>query len=210
MTEEEWRRDFHSTNMMRHISARVSSRKGDLYGCACCRQLGKLLSEATLSLLLEVERRADDPERPAIDGETLTEAILKDRASSGFVYEAQFDAAILAMHWYWAADADVEGDAVAERDLFFVSALEAQSHLVRDIFGNPYRPVAFDPRWRSESAVSLARTVYDTRDFSLLPILADALEEAGCDHPDVLNHCREPNGVHVRGCWVVDGVLGKT
>jgi hypothetical protein len=85
-----------------------------------------------------------------------------------------------------------------------------QARLARDIFGNPFHPVAFDPRWRSESAVSLARTAYDTRNFTLLPILADALEEAGCDHPDVLSHCRDPNGVHVRGCWVVDGVLGKT
>jgi hypothetical protein len=82
--------------------------------------------------------------------------------------------------------------------------------LAEDIFGNPFRPVAFDSRWRSESAVALARTAYDTRNFTLLPILADALEEAGCDHPDVLTHCREPNGVHVRGCWVVDGVLGKS
>jgi hypothetical protein len=82
-------------------------------------------------------------------------------------------------------------------------------HLLRDIFGNPFRPVAFDPAWRSESAVALARTAYDTRNFSLLPILADALEEAGCDHPDVLAHCRQPDATHVRGCWVVDGVLGK-
>jgi len=82
-------------------------------------------------------------------------------------------------------------------------------YILREIFGNPFRPVAFDPRWRSESAVALARTAYGTRNFSLLPILADALEEAGCDNADVLSHCREPNGVHVRGCWVVDGVLGK-
>ena len=81
--------------------------------------------------------------------------------------------------------------------------------LINDIFGNPFRPVVFDPRWRSEAAVGLARTAYDTRNFSLLPILADALEEAGCDHADVLNHCRDPKGMHVRGCWVVDGVLGQ-
>jgi len=85
----------------------------------------------------------------------------------------------------------------------------AQAHLLRDIFGNPFRPVAFDHRWRSESAVSLARTAYETRNFTLLPILADALEEAGCDHLDVLTHCRDPNGIHVRGCWVVDWVLRK-
>jgi hypothetical protein len=87
--------------------------------------------------------------------------------------------------------------------------LRVHCHLLRDIFGNPFRPVAFDSRWRSESAIALARTAYDTRNFTLLPILADALEEVGCDHPDVLAHCRDPQQIHVRGCWVVDGVLGK-
>jgi hypothetical protein len=83
-----------------------------------------------------------------------------------------------------------------------------QANLLRDIFGDPFRPVAFDPAWRSEAAVALARAAYEAGNFTLLPILADALEEAGCDHPDVLAHCRGP-GPHVRGCWVVDGVLGK-
>jgi hypothetical protein len=52
--------------------------------------------------------------------------------------------------------------------------------------------------------------MYESRDFAAMPILADALEEAGSDSPDVLAHCRDPNGVHVRGCWVVDLVLGKS
>ncbi len=81
--------------------------------------------------------------------------------------------------------------------------------LFRDIFGNPFRPVAFNPAWRSEAAVALARAAYEARNFTLLPILADALEEAGCDHADVLAHCRQPDAVHVRGCWVVDLVLRK-
>jgi hypothetical protein len=81
--------------------------------------------------------------------------------------------------------------------------------LLRCVVGNPLRPVAFDPVWRSESAVLLASAIYAERAFDRLPILADALEEAGCDHPDVLAHCRGP-GPHARGCWVVDGVLGKT
>jgi hypothetical protein len=85
-----------------------------------------------------------------------------------------------------------------------------QLSIFRDIFGNPFRPVAFDPAWRSESAVSLARMMYESRNFHVMPVLADALEEAGCDNADVLAHCREPNGVHVRGCWVVDLVLGKS
>ncbi len=80
--------------------------------------------------------------------------------------------------------------------------------LVRDIVGNPFRPEAFDPAWRSETVVALASGIYAERAFDRMPILADALEEAGCDSADILSHCRGP-GPHVRGCWVVDAVLGK-
>ena len=84
-----------------------------------------------------------------------------------------------------------------------------QCLLLRDIFGNPFRPVAFAPSWRSSSVVALARAMYESREFAAMPVLADALEEAGCDAADILAHCRNPHGVHVRGCWVVDLVLGK-
>jgi hypothetical protein len=84
----------------------------------------------------------------------------------------------------------------------------AQAALLRDIFGNPFRPVTFAPSWRTDTVLSLARQMYDLRDFSAMPILADALQDAGCDNDDVLDHCRGP-GPHVRGCWVVDLVLGK-
>jgi hypothetical protein len=80
--------------------------------------------------------------------------------------------------------------------------------ILRDVFGNPFRPVAFDPAWRTDTALALARQMYDSRECSAMPILADALQDAGCDSDDILNHCREP-GTHVRGCWVVDLVLGK-
>jgi hypothetical protein len=80
--------------------------------------------------------------------------------------------------------------------------------LLRDIFGNPFRPVAFDPSWRTSTAVALASQMYESREFSAMPILADALQDAGCEDADILGHCRGP-GPHVRGCWVVDLVLGK-
>jgi hypothetical protein len=84
-----------------------------------------------------------------------------------------------------------------------------QVAIVKDIFGSQFRPVAFSPTWRTSTAVTVARQMYDAREFSAMPILADALQDAGCDSDDVLNHCREVGAVHVRGCWVVDGVLGK-
>lgn len=84
----------------------------------------------------------------------------------------------------------------------------AQCDLVRDIFGNPYRPVAFSPQWRTGTALALARRVYEARDFGALPILADALQDAGCDSGELLDHLRGP-GPHVKGCWALDLVLGR-
>lgn len=88
-------------------------------------------------------------------------------------------------------------------------ACDLLSRLVRDIFVNPFRPVSFDPSWRTSTVVALAEGVYADRAFDRLPILADALEDAGCDQPDILTHCRGP-GPHARGCWVVDLILGKS
>ncbi|MCE9568116.1 MAG: hypothetical protein K8U57_39440 [Planctomycetes bacterium] len=77
------------------------------------------------------------------------------------------------------------------------------------IFGNPFRPAAFSPEWRTTTVVALAQRMYESRDFSAMPILADALQDAGCDNDDILNHFRDPNAPHVRGCWALDLVLGK-
>ncbi|WP_246173508.1 hypothetical protein [Limnoglobus roseus] len=85
---------------------------------------------------------------------------------------------------------------------------EEQGPLLRDIFGNPFRPVTFSPAWLTPTAVGLAQAIYEDRAFDRLPILADALQDAGCEDEAILGHCRG-DGPHVRGCWVVDGVLGK-
>jgi hypothetical protein len=82
-----------------------------------------------------------------------------------------------------------------------------QSKLVRDIF-NPFRHSNFDNRWRTAYLVGLARAIYEDRAFERLPILADAVMDAGCEDEQIISHCRS-EGPHVRGCWVVDLVLGK-
>jgi len=83
-----------------------------------------------------------------------------------------------------------------------------QCDLIRDIFGNPFNPITIDPSWLTSTVIALAQKMYDTREFSAMPILADALMDAGCDNPQILEHCRGP-GPHVRGCWVCDLCLGK-
>jgi hypothetical protein len=91
--------------------------------------------------------------------------------------------------------------------------LHYQADLLRCIFGPlAFRPISIDPAWltwHDGMLVSMAQQMYDSRDFSDLPILADALEEAGCSNQDILGHCRS-GGEHVRGCWVVDLLLGKS
>jgi hypothetical protein len=84
----------------------------------------------------------------------------------------------------------------------------AQVALLRDIFGNPFRPAALAPEWRTPTAVGLAQGISDDRAFDRMPILADALQDAGCEDEQILAHCRGP-GPHVRGCWVVDLILAK-
>lgn len=91
---------------------------------------------------------------------------------------------------------------------------------VHEMFGNPFtadrtregqarRGWMFDPDWRTDTAVAIARQMYDTQDFGAMPILADALQDAGCDNEDVLAHCRKQRE-HVRGCWALDRLLELT
>jgi hypothetical protein len=93
-------------------------------------------------------------------------------------------------------------------DLHVTREQGEQCVLIRCVVGNPFRPIALDPSWLTPTAVTLARQMYESRDFTPMPILADALQDAGCDNTDILNHCRG-EGPHVRGCWVVDLLLGK-
>jgi hypothetical protein len=72
-----------------------------------------------------------------------------------------------------------------------------------------YGPLpSIDPTWRTSDVLTLARGIYDERAFDRMPILADALQDAGCTNDDILSHCRDTTP-HARGCWVVDLVLGK-
>lgn len=83
--------------------------------------------------------------------------------------------------------------------------------IAREVFGNPFHPTRCEPGWVTSGGgvvSKLARAVWDERTFDRLPILADALEDAGCTDPRILEHCRA-GGTHVRGCWVIDLILGK-
>jgi hypothetical protein len=86
----------------------------------------------------------------------------------------------------------------------------AAIRLIEDILWHPIRSIRFDDAWRTPETRAIAQTMFDSRDFRQMPELADALERAGCDNPDILAHGREPGAMHARGCWVVDRVLEKS
>lgn len=103
----------------------------------------------------------------------------------------------------------VPGDRLAE--IAWDEERLAQCHVLSDIFGNPFRQVSLPPYWllwKNSPVTRTAWAIYDEGCFDALAELGDLLEEAGCDHPEILSHCQRPRG-HVHGCWVVDLILGK-
>jgi hypothetical protein len=101
---------------------------------------------------------------------------------------------------YWGAAVDSAGD----------EQFAPQADLLREIFGNPFANPFFKPAWRTSDVMLLAQGIYEERAFDRMPILADALQDAGCDSEYILTHCRDTALTNVRGCWVVDLVLGKS
>jgi len=125
------------------------------------------------------------------------------------VLSALLDAATAVAHAILPLDFAFTAYNTPPRRAALSAEAEAHHQLFRDIFGNPFRPATLDPAWRTSTVLALASQMYESRDFGAMPILADALQDAGCDSDDVLSHCRDEQQVHVRGCWVVDLVLGK-
>jgi hypothetical protein len=189
-----------------------SDRKLRLFAVAACRTVWDSLTDERCRIALNnLEEYAD----------TGNEKLRRD------AYNMSNDASLGAQYGTWAASSAsravhrasdpawhpyLYGDLVytlsEDYGLERPVAVRLLCNLLRDVFGNPFRPAAFSPDWRTDTTVALARTMYDAREFSAMPILADALQDAGCDNEEILSHCRGA-GPHVRGCWVVDLVLGK-
>ena len=111
---------------------------------------------------------------------------------------------------------EVMDDRQGLSDKEWQAQLRAEVEVLKDFIGNPFRPTRLDIACRTPSVVALAQAAYDNRilpagtlDPARLAVLSDALEDAGCDDADILGHCRQA-GPHVRGCWVVDAILGKS
>jgi hypothetical protein len=230
MTEEEWLTCNDPAPMLDFLADKVDSeRKDRLFGVACCRRIWPLLRDERSRKAVEVaERYADgqatenelsDAARAASDAARLgryggDDSWTRDSFAAGM--EGTAMAAAWAATWGYAGSIELSDAAATaavptweQRPSEFL----AQAILLRCIFGaRAFRQVSVDASvlsWQGANIPKLAQSIFDDRAFHLLPELADALEAAGCADAEVLDHCRGP-GPHVRGCWVVDAVLGKS
>ncbi len=218
MLAADWQLSDDPAALLRFLGDRADDRRVRLFGVACCRQNAERFARAwEVDALALAEHVADggecnwaaveeslfvawdewhegDAENSPVLG-MLTELLQPACSAEGVVDRA----------WELARSAERDGAGFFGLEL---ELLAEQADFVRDLFGCPFRPVSVSPAWRTPTAVAVARAIYDNRTFNDLPILADALEDAGCDGAELLAHCRA-GGVHVRGCWAVDLVVGK-
>jgi hypothetical protein len=214
--------------MLRFLKGRVTERKLRLFAVACCRYIGDLLRDARGRAAVEMSERYADG---LADRQALRTAREAAEAAVAEGFAAVFSGDGTA--WPGGPEREAAAEAAAEPLRAFRVAAEASSarvwavvgvfeemqaakareksfqcDLLRDLFGNPFRPVTVTPCWQTPDVVTLAGHIYHDRAFERLPELAGALEAAGCTDEAVLAHCRGP-GPHVRGCWVADVLLGK-
>jgi hypothetical protein len=200
MTEAEWLAATDPTSMLQFLLESASARKQRLYTCAMSGIYSDRLTDERSRIAIRVGERFADGHADATElAAAWNNAREVLRSKSTWATEAAASAACPYSDFFkWPSRSAQES---AANRLYFVKLLQC-------LFGNPFHPVSFTPAWRTSSVLGIADQVYTARDFSAMPILADALEDAGCDDADILAHCRGP-GPHVRGCWVVDLVLGK-
>jgi hypothetical protein len=225
MTEAEWLACGDPSQIFAAVKGRKHDRKLRLFAVACCRRIAPLGDKEEVQKALAVaelfadglarkpqRRNAHDsmlfgPSRYPLVSYTLSKVAFE--AASRASWSAAWRVAQLAVADFPESAAVTIEELERLRRSVRGKEINAQADLLRDIFGNPFRPVNFDAEWRTTTVVALAQQMYESRDSSVAPILGDALEDSGCIDADILNHCRGP-GPHVRGCWVCDLVLGKS
>jgi hypothetical protein len=231
MNEQQWEAADDSIDMLLlpPPGLPATDRKIRLFCCACCRRIWDQMSGENRSAVELAERYADglaSGEELAIREEDSRlyqdvddpDILPEDRPPAYWCDVASWHS--LAAHAgaksYEVCDATrrVAGDRSGEWEEV------VQARLLRDLFGPlPFRTVAIPPAilaWNDRLVVRLARAAYDERqlpsgklDNGRLAVLADALEEAGCANEEILTHCRQQDAIHVRGCWLLDLLLGK-
>ncbi|VTR96103.1 Uncharacterized protein OS=Sorangium cellulosum (strain So ce56) GN=sce5710 PE=4 SV=1 [Gemmata massiliana] len=229
MDEHQWLTGTNPREMLKFLQGNASKRKQRLFGCACCRRVWNAFVPPHIIRIVTAAEAFADGE---INDEELARLHSAARAAwhdvrtessdtLGYLAHIEICAVNVTSKFITVAGNARQAAANAAADLpitgpepgdeylpEYVSELAAQADLMRDIFGNPFGSLEIQLEWLTETVLSLARGIYSDRAFDRMPILADALQDAGCDDEVILAHCRE-RGEHARGCWVIDLLLGK-
>jgi hypothetical protein len=217
----------------------LSDRKVRLFACACCRRIADLMDDERSQRAVEVAELHADGSATEVERREACEAaldaydvllargkasnlpipylpqpeptrawLLAARAAAQVARYPGEEAVATAIQAAMAVAAEWDDPAWAAAAL----GDAARVALIRDIFANPFRDIEVEPAWlgwNGNTVRRIAEGVYEERAFDRLPILHDALLDAGCDNVDILAHCRSAQG-HVRGCWVIDVLLAKS
>jgi hypothetical protein len=223
MTEAGWLKGNDPEAMLRYLGDRASVRKLRLFACACVRRVWHCLTDETMRKAVDLAERYADGQ--ATEEQMVAAAVVVyesagvyDDAAHAAVYAAdgRIDCGMVASLAAGAASqaavpgALVEPEGPLERAAWWAARNRertAQAGLVRELFS--FRLVSIAPPvlvWQDGELSRIARDIYQERRFADLPILADALEDAGCANSDLIDHLRSP-GPHVRGCFALDLVL---
>jgi hypothetical protein len=217
MTESEWLACTNEGKLLHYLDKQISERRQRLFNVACCRQIWHLLSDGRTRRAVEVAERfadglATSEELAAVQRDALRAAHELVRAEANAAHTT-------AAEQFWSVASEVVwalvrsrvedvSTQISEREAATGTAHGELATLLRDLVGNPFNPVAVATAWRTPCVTAIAKAIYEEQRFEDLPILADALEDAGCTESSVLEHLRG-NGPHVRGCWVLDLLLDK-
>jgi hypothetical protein len=220
MTEREWAKCRALQPMLQALRDKVSDRKWRLFLVACCREVWTSLTLPSAAGLVETAERFADGLATAEELASAERVLdleftryCEERDIEDEAVDAGSEPEVRAMTLaLWTAQTDLWWAVDSAASITTLKEGRRRAGLLREIVG----PCLFAGGNVARSWLSyngglvrkIAQGAYDERAFERLPILADALEDAGCDNADLLRHCREP-GEHVRGCWVVDLLLGK-
>jgi hypothetical protein len=214
MGPEDWAACTQVDLMLKRLEPKKHRRKWVLFNCACCRRVWDQMPEDCRAYVEAAERYALGtglkknlgPLKGPVNVAVAKVPYLSDHRP-WYAAVAASTVTNTTRYCAWnAARAVDEAGRVAHR-----RERQAQADLLREVIGNRYRPVAVEPAWltwNSGAVPRMAQALLADGHFSDLPVLADALEEAGCTDEVILSHCRG-GGEHVRGCWVVDLLTGR-
>lgn len=218
MTESEWLACCAPRAMLGYLWDKASDRKLRLFAVACCRCSRQLCLNEGHRAALELSTRF-------ADGQVTAEELASGHRQANDFACGLYGGKSERENRRWAEATAVANSLGVTSPAYRMAGFAADAAwmirraahrdpnqrlaaLLREICGNPFRPTPLNPAWLTPDVRALAEGIYQGGAFDRMPILGDALEDAGCTDGDILEHCRDP-GPHVRGCWVVDLLLGK-